>query len=453
MHVHASLSDNSPPVSDSGAAQTTEDPGRWGERTDRWRDVLRSTPAKLVALGIVLAALVIASGAVSAQAVNGRKATHDRLLTTVEPLANAAQDLYSALSVADAAATTGFIAGGIEPVAVRDRYHAAIDEASVQLVVAAAGLAEEDRLGAQNVAEIARTLPIYAGLIETARTANRTGNPVGSAYLSEASALMQNTMLPVAQELHTQGVDAVGSTQRAAVRPPWVAIGLLILTVTAMCIAHVLVSRRTHRTFNLGLLLAIGAMGVLLCWLLIAGLASSSATQRALEQGARPLATLTESRILAQQARTAETLLLARRDSSGTYDHAFDDSMTRLGDRLDGYTDDGAEIGGDAVARAAAARTAWIASHNRTVAALARGDYEAAAVLATGTGPDETAAQSATVDAALGDAIEETRAELRDNEFRASRTLSGLTSMSIALSIVALVCIIVGLFPRYREYH
>lgn len=453
MSVHAASSDIPASGSDSGPAQSTDDPGGWAERTDRWRDLIGSTPAKLVALGMALAVLVIASGIVSQQTVSSRKATHDRLLATIEPLANAAQDLYSALSVADAAAATGFIAGGIEPVEVRDRYYAAIDEASVQLVVAAAGLAEDDRLGARNVAEIARTLPIYTGLIETARTANRVGNPVGSAYLSEASTLMQHTMLPVAQDLHTQGVDAVGSAQRAAVRPPWIAIGLLIVTVGALCAAHVLVSRKTHRTFNPGLLLAIGAMGLLLCWLLVAGLASSSATQRALEQGARPLATLTESRILAQQARTAETLLLARRDTSGMYDTAFDDSMSRLGELLDGYTDEGAEIGVEAVARAGDARGRWIASYDRTVAALARGDYEAAAVLATGPGPDEATAQSAAVDLALGEAITSTRTELRDNEFRASRTLSGLAPVSIVLMFLSLGCIFVGLFPRYREYH
>ena len=59
------------------------------------------------------------------------------------------------------------------------------------------------------------------------------------------------------------------------------------------------------------LLVAIAAAGSLLAWLLVAGLVSSDATERSLEQGAEPLAVLTESRILAQQSRTAETLLLA----------------------------------------------------------------------------------------------------------------------------------------------
>ncbi len=75
---------------------------------------------------MLVSILLVVSGIVAAQMVTSRKATHDQLLGTTEPLANAAQDLYSALSVADAAAVTGFISGGIEPEVVRDRYEQAI---------------------------------------------------------------------------------------------------------------------------------------------------------------------------------------------------------------------------------------------------------------------------------------------------------------------------------------
>lgn len=436
-----------------GRPQVTGDPDGSDRRAEELRALFRSTPAKLVALGLVLAVLVVVSGALSAQVVSSRKSTHDTLLATTEPLADAAQKLYSALSVADAAAVTGFISGGIEPLDVRDRYIQAVGEASTQLVVAASGLPLEDRLRADHVTEIARMLPIYTGLIETARANNRTGNPVGAAYLTQASHLMQQSLLPVAQELHTQAVSAVESTQRASVRPPWVAIGLLLVTVAALGCVHLLISRRTHRTFNPGLLLALASMGLLLCWLLIAGLASSAATERAISQGAEPLATLTESRILAQQSRTAETLQLARRDATGTYDGVFAESMDRLGVLLDGYADGGRiEVGVDAVDRAVTAWEVWLAAHARMVAALDRGDYTAAAVLATGSGPDEATAQFAALDRALDDAIHETRAELRDNETRASRTLSGLAPTSVVLMFVALLGVVVGLWPRLREY-
>lgn len=414
--------------------------------------VLRSTPAKLVTLGVLVSLLLVVSGIVAAQMVTSRKATHDQLLGTTEPLANAAQDLYSALSVADAAAVTGFISGGIEPEVVRDRYEQAIGEASAQLVAAAGGTTE-DADSTRLLSGLAGQLTVYAGLIETARANNRIGNPVGVAYLSEASNLMQTSLLPMAQELHTRGVAAVESTQRAAVRPPWVAIGLLIAALAALCAVHLVISRISRRALNPGLILAIVATGVLLVWMLVAGLVSSSATRRAITHGAEPLATLTESRILAQQSRTAETLLLARRDSTGEYDGAFDETMTRLGDRLHGYSDDNDDrTASTAVTQALAARDAWIASHERTRAALARGDYTAAAILATGPGADEATAQFAAVDRALSDGIDATRAELRSNEARAAQLLSALAPASTALIFVALCGVIIGLWPRLREY-
>lgn len=438
-----------PTVPVGGAAQRTDGSDTSSERSDEIREVLRSTPVRILSLGLVLTVLLVASAVISAQMVISRQATHERLLESTEPLANAAQNLYSALSVADAAAVTGFISGGLEPAALRDRYIRAVGEAADHLVVAATGIDPDDRRTARHLTEIGRLLPVYTGLIETARTNNRIGNPVGAAYLGEASHLMQTALLPAAQEVHTRGVEAVEDTQRAAVRPPWLAIGLLIVTVAALCAVHVVVSRRSRRTLNAGLILAIGATGLLLCWLLIAGLASSSATQRAIEQGAEPLAALTEGRILSQQARTAETLLLARRDSTGTFDSRFDENITRLGDLLDNHA---AEVGAETVATARAAREAWIDSHMRTVTALERGDYRAASVLAVGPGPDEASNQFDILDGALVDSIIDTRDELRDNEFRASRTLTALAPMTWVLLGFSLLAVWLGVWPRLKEY-
>ncbi|OLL18588.1 MULTISPECIES: hypothetical protein [unclassified Rhodococcus (in: high G+C Gram-positive bacteria)] len=421
--------------------------------SDEVRDLLRSTPAKLVTLGVLLAVLLLVSGVAAGQTVTGRKATHDRLLATTEPLADAAQNLYSALSVADAAAATGFISGGIEPKEVRDRYAQAVGEASAQLVAAAGGIPTGDRAGTRLLSGIAERLTVYTGLVETARANNRVGNPVGAAYLGEASNLMQSALLPMAQELYTQSVSAVSSTQRASVQPPWTSIGLLLVTVVALTAVHVIISRISRRTLNPGLLLSIAATGILLCWLLVAGLTSSSATERAIVHGAEPLGVFTDSRILAQQARTAETLQLVRRDATGEYDATFDQSMSRLGELLAGYASgEEVEIVTDPAVRAAEARTAWLASHNRMQAALDRGDFPAAAILATGPGPDEAVAQFATLDRALERGIDLARAELRGNEDRAAQTLSALAPATTALTGLALLGIVVGLWPRLREY-
>jgi hypothetical protein len=336
---------------------------------------------------------------------------------------------------------------------VRDRYVRATSEAAEYLIIAATGLTDADRGTADDLTEIGRLLPVYTGLIETARANNRSGHPVGAAYLGEASYLMQTELLPAAQALHTRGIAAVEDTQRDAVRPPWLAIGLLLVTVFALCAAHVFVSRICRRTLNLGIIAAIAATGVLLCWMLVAGLASSGATERAVEEGAEPLAALTEGRILAQQSRTAETLLLARRDATGAYDATFETNMARLGDILDEYVrDSDLEAGSDSVAAARSAHEAWINSHARMVDALTRGDYTAATVLAVGSEPDESTARFAALDEAIGAAIDETRTELRDNEFRASRRLTALAPMSTVLLTAALAGVWFGLWRRLKEY-
>ncbi|MDJ0001059.1 hypothetical protein QM787_27360, partial [Rhodococcus ruber] len=69
------------------------------------------------------------------------------------------------------------------------------------------------------LASISTDLSVYSGLVETARANNRTGHPVGAAYLSEASTLMQTSMLPMAQQLHAQQEADVADTQRDYSRP------------------------------------------------------------------------------------------------------------------------------------------------------------------------------------------------------------------------------------------
>ena len=103
------------------------------------REFLRSSPGHLLTLCAVLIIACLSAGAVTATTVSDRQEALHHLLDQTEPFANSAQRLYSSLSIADAAAATAFISGGIEPQAVRDRYTQAIGEASAELAGGAAG--------------------------------------------------------------------------------------------------------------------------------------------------------------------------------------------------------------------------------------------------------------------------------------------------------------------------
>ncbi len=419
------------------------------------RAFARSSPARLIFIGAITIVLCLAAGVVTAAAVSDRQHTLNTVLDETEPFASSAQRLYSSLSIADASAATAFISGGLEPQSVRNSYTQAVGQAAAELAGGAAMIdrrvsGDPDARSRQLSTGIATQLPVYAGLVETARANNRSGHPVGAAYLGEASTLMQTKMLPMAEELHALQSATVVATQRQYVAPPWLAGGLVALAVAGLLVAQVLLFRRWRRILNPGLIFASAAMVALFVWLALAGSISAAATRHALDHGSLPLERLTESRILAQQARSDETLKLVRRDTTGEYDAAFDSNIQRLSDMLHDYGQ--GNQGSARVNDALAARAAWLAAHARMNETLATGDYEGASIVAIGPGDADSSAQFTKLDNAIERGITDTRNDLRSNVSRAASVLDALSPGAIALSIVASLWIALGLWTRLREY-
>lgn len=407
----------------------------------RLRLFAQSSPGRLIGIGLLLVVLCLGSGALTAATVHDRQHDLDILLAGTEPDADAAHRLYTSLSVADAAAATAFISGGLEPEQVRDRYSQALGEAGAELVT----LSGEGADDTQQRMGIGSGLPEYSGLVETARANNREGHPVGAAYLSEASHQMQSQLLPMAEQLYVRRADAVNSAQHRHVRPPWPAIMLLVVALGTLVWAQRLLARRWHRTFNPGLLLASGAVLILLLWTVIAGSVSAAAMSSGRSDGTVPAARLTESRILAQQARSAETLKLVRRDTTGDYDHTFDANITRLNELLAGHTD-------RATTDARAALLHWLAAHQRMNDTLNRGEFARAANIATGPGAENATVHVEALDKALAAGIADTRETLRSNIFHSARVLDYLAPGAVILGIAAAAYIAFGIWPRLREY-
>ncbi|NLG56286.1 MAG: hypothetical protein GX542_11695 [Rhodococcus sp.] len=434
----------------SAPAPTTESSG-----IDRReiREFAGSTPARLTAVGVVLLLLALASGVVTVVAVNNRESTLQTLLSATEPLANSAQNLYSALSVADAAATTAFISRGLEPREVRERYLNAVATASTELVYATAGLESNDVENARLLAAISSGLTTYSGLVETARANNRVGNPVGSAYLGEASTLMQHTVLPMAQELHANQERRVFDTQRAYAQPPWLTIVLLLASVGSLLAAQILMTRHSRRTLNSGLIAASAASASLLIWLMVAGMLSAVSTGRALSHGAVPLHELTDARITAQQVRAAETLKLVRRDGEISYDEAYREKSAHLTELLESYPPSTAvQVALSEVEQARTAWSEWESAHIRMDALLESGDHAGAAAIAVGTGPADAPGRFDDVDSALTAGIIDARGTLRARITSASNVLGGLTEGAVLLTVIGAGAIVAGLRPRLREY-
>ncbi|OZC47147.1 hypothetical protein CH286_13215 [Rhodococcus sp. WWJCD1] len=404
------------------------------------RYTMRSTPARLVAMGTALVVLALTVGNLASTAVTERVDTLGTLLVRTEPFANSAQNLYGALSVADSAAATAFIAGGLEPAEVRERYSQALGEASSELIAASAGVTENDEATSAVLTQIAAGLPVYSGLVETARANNRSGNPVGAAYLGEASTMMQTSLLPLAEKLYTEQASRVSADQERFTSPPFFAIGSVVFLLMMTGLAQWYLSRTTRRTLNVGFLGATAAVVGLLGWMLVVGLISSIATDRALDRGVAPLKSYTTGFIMAQQARADETLDLARRGGSQDYGQSFDANVSRMSEMFQGDT---AVI--DAL-------NTWSGSHARIDSALEVGDFNGAVAIATGTAESDSAAAFTALDSVLVDGIENARAELRSNIDRSVGVLSGLSNGAYVLTVVASVAFGVGLFPRLREY-
>lgn len=403
-------------------------------------------PRRIMLLGIVLIIVTLAASAFAAITAAQRSADLSRMLGRSEPLATAAQDMYAALSAADAAATGGFLAGGLEPPAVRAEYDNAIATASAALATFASGAPSDPAQRAALTTLVSR-LPQYTALVETARSNNRQGYPVGAAYLREASGLMRATLLPAAQTLYQQQATTVTATADDIADTPW----LLILLGVAVLLVGVLgmwrLARISRRRLNLGLLGALLATAAWLAWLLVSGAIASSHLRTAVDEGATPLGGLVTMRISAAQARADETLYLIARGSGAANEKDFQQHQQQM---LDAWK--------AVIASAPAGLNtgdlgrqvdSWgVDSHRKLLAAADQGDYEAAVKIGVG----ESATRFQAVDQGLRTTIDQARSLLRSDASAADSALTGLAVGIGVLAVVAAALVAAGLWPRLREY-
>src|SRR5438477_1310682 len=222
----------------------------------------RRPPGRLTALMLLLAVLGLLAGTAGVVGVMQRSAVVDGVRHGSGPLTVQAQQLYRSLSDADATVAAAFLAGGIEPDALRTRYQKDVADASAALAAVTAG-ASADR---NAVNRLAAQLPVYTGLVDTARTYNRLGKPLGAAYLREASGLMRSELLPAAQSLYASETRQLRADRTGGAAFPWLAVPLLLLTIAGLVWAQRYLTRRTHRLLNVGLVTATGLAVVMLGW-------------------------------------------------------------------------------------------------------------------------------------------------------------------------------------------
>jgi hypothetical protein len=333
---------------------------------------------------------------------------------------------------------------------VRQRYKQAITDAAVAVTQSSSGLTEPplvDMLGRINA-----QLAVYTGLIEIARTNNRMGNPVGSSYLSEASELMQQKILPDAQRLYEQTSARVDAETTSSATIPAPVIIIVAATVMFGVFAHRWLAERTRRRVNPGLVAGGVAFMILIVWVGTALAISTAGSRAAKNTAAQSLKTVTGLAITAQQARADETLSLIRRGDEDLRKRSYYQRVDSMHAQLGEYM-----ANDDAIARAALADadqllTRWRLADERINDFIKVGNYPAATQVALGTAETDSTPAFDKLNDALSRGIAESRERLRDDIASARRVLSGTTVGGALLSAGAAVAVALGLLPRMNEY-
>ncbi|AZA10628.1 phenol hydroxylase [Corynebacterium gerontici] len=410
-----------------------------------WR-YLTTTPGKMTSIVVLLSILMLVSGLTISQASAQRRAELNTLMNSTEPVSYLAHTLYSELSIANTMATLDFVNSDANSQSARELYNQALQNAGAAVARTAVGMNNDEGHPVELVSSISQKLPVFAGLIETARANARQGNPVGVAYLSEASTLMREQILPAGSELYTITGQVVTEEQRRASRPLLWPLAGLAVTLAALLLAQVWLARTTRRRLNVGFLLATVFMTLATLWAGGASIIIWQAGVRGHEQAIAPMESLTDARILAQQARSAETLALVRRQSLDTSEQSFASAVRHVHAALDEASTKGDT---ETIDTAREATDQWAQDHANIAAAISVGDFDSAWKVAaqedSGVGFDQ-------LDRSMASLISETRSTTRSFIERGISASSWLNVGMLVLSGLALISIWIGIRPRLQEY-
>ncbi|KOV51899.1 hypothetical protein ADL00_39695 [Streptomyces sp. AS58] len=435
----------------------------FAEGVDRVRAAATTEPGRLRIIGAVLALLVVSFGAVTAWQATERASAADDVLHNSQPLSSAAADIYRSLADANTAASSGFLAGGQETKASRDRYEKDIRTAAAKLVTAANN-SEPGSPSAETIAELNRLLPEYKGLIERARANNRQGYPLGGAYLRYANDTMQTEMLPAAEELYTSENARLRGDYANATPYPWAAIALGVVVLAALAWAQHRNYRRTNRLLNHGLVAATAATTVVLLWLVVGHAVARAGLNDSYDHGVRSLNVLHDARIASLKARGNENLTLVSRGAETVevepgefqdkFDVAYEESMRDLSDgltRARGLADD--RSGEQPVRAAMGNMDVWQERHQQARAADDAGDYQAALDKVIGTRSDEPTGECFdNVDANLDTALQHEQREFQQAARDGRGAMTGLPLGAAVLAVLGAAGAVLGIGRRLSEY-
>ncbi|MER6994937.1 hypothetical protein [Streptomyces sp. NPDC000410] len=443
----------SPPAPTSPARRSA-----WAETSARLRAAATTEPGRLRVIGAVLAALVVAFGAVTAFEVSDRASAADDVVSRSQPLSADAASIYRSLADADTAAASGFLAGAEEPAEARERYRKDIANAS-RLLVKAAATTDVSSDSGRSIAALNEQLPRYTGLIERARANNRQGLPLGGAYLRYANQQMTTELLPAAQQLYDAETARLDADQEDAQLWPFLSLAIGVVALGGLVWAQRRDYHRTNRMFNQGLLAATAASTVVLLWLAVGHTVARAGLDDAQTRGQASLRVLNEARINSLKARANENLTLVARGAVLTPDGKGDKYETDYAagmDRLTTALGEAQELAGDdpgsiPVASAVSAVSEWKTRHKSAADTDRAGDYDEAVMKVIG-GKGSTGESFDRVDEALDKALTHEQGEFTKFAGDGRAALTGLPVGTAVLAVLGAASAVLGIGRRLSEY-
>lgn len=318
-----------PPATWSPAAPPTSTTQSAASRRNAVAQWFQGTPGRMRAFLIVAAVASILFGLAAAQGHSQSSGALERAEANAAQLVRI-QGIHTNLVSANADATNAFLVGGLEPPGQRQHFVDSMAAAARLISEAAtAQPADQNVLGRLNT-----TMITYNGLIEQARANNRQGLPIGSQYLRDANAVLQDDSLPLVNALvqaNEKRVDA--EFDGVGHGTIWILVGGL-LTLVVFGITLRWLARRTHRYLNLPIVVG-GALVLIVTIMGGVSLSSASGAASDTRSGAysKTLA-LSTARIAAYDARSNESLTLIARGSGDAFDKAFNDAAAVVEDQL-----------------------------------------------------------------------------------------------------------------------
>jgi hypothetical protein len=265
---------------------------------------------------------------------------------------------------------------------------------------------------------------------------------------------MHVTMLPAARSVYAQENAQLMRASAQATGLPLAVIALVagLAVLFLLFRAQRWLSRRTHRTINVGMFLASVAAIAALIWLVVALAGGRSDLLEATQHGSGPAQTLAQADITALQARGDETLNLISRTGDANFQQDFHAAQSELSTELSSAGSQSAAGGAGPVAAAERTATAWFAVNQRAQQLDATADYGAETQLEIGSGPGTAGTLFSQLESDLDAAISADRAVFGSNAAAGSDAFTGLEAGVIAAALVMAIGSGWGLTRRLAEY-